>query len=149
MYNDSTENDLLISPTMERAWTQLSNWLFGCGILSMLAVGASAFYYLASLIAYYKLQMYSVLLPETDRSSLYALFSFLGLVAVIAGVMGNVFLFKFSRTIRAAVILKEQAELESAWIYLRKHYRVTGGLMIGYWVLISILLFVSNYFFRL
>jgi hypothetical protein len=149
MYNDSIEDDLLISPTMERAWTQLSNWLFGCGILSMLAVGVSAFYYLASLVAYYNLHLYSVLLPDTDRSSLYVLFSFLGLVAVIAGVMGNVFLFKFSRTIRAAVILKEQAELESAWIYLRKHYRVTGGLMIGYWVLISILLFVSNYFFRL
>ncbi|MFN7326485.1 MAG: hypothetical protein ACK5SQ_07870 [Chitinophagales bacterium] len=149
MYNEHLEDDFTISPAMERAWTQLSHWLFASGILSMLAVGASAFYYLASLITYYRLQQYSFLLSDADQSSLYAIFSFLGLVAVIAGVTGNVFLFKFSRTIRAALILKDQAELESAWIYLKKHYRVTGGLMIGYWVLIAVLLFVSNYFFRL
>jgi hypothetical protein len=144
-----TEDTLQVTPTLEKAWLQLSKWLFALGILSMIGVAVTAFYYLATLITFYQFHLNGAFEPGLSRSGTLWILFFFWLITLVIGVKGSAHLFKFSRELKAALLLKEQIELESAWLHFKKHLRLTGILMIGYWVLGAIVISVGNYYFRL
>lgn len=144
-----SEDTLQVTPTLERTWLRLSKWLFALGIISMITVAITAFYYLATLFTFYQFQLNGAFESGFSRSgTLWVLFIF-WLITLVIGVKGSAHLFTFSRELKAALLLKEQIELESAWLHFKKHLRLTGILMIGYWVLGAIVISVGSYYFRL